>query len=149
MAIRDFGDVKSRLEESAAAAPSPAKQHLQTIQDQLEAIQRGDFEAVLQQAHDDATLEIFAPPEFPWVRRATGSAELRAALTQNFGSVTDQRPEVREIFTESDTVILFGRERGVIRQSGLAYDVEFVERFSFRDHRLSAVRIVAAHVEAK
>lgn len=142
----ELAPVRTRLQQTAARASADAQHHLQSIQTQLDAVSRGDFDAVLAQAHDDATLEIFAPPEFPWIRRAAGASALREALVQNFGSVDNQRPEIRDVFTEGDTVILFGRERGVIRTTGLAYHVEFVERFTFRHGRLAAVRIVAAHV---
>lgn len=149
MATRDFGVVRSGLRESAAEVAPAAQQHVRTLEEQLEAIQRGDFDSVLEHAHADVTLEIFAPPEFTWIRRANGLAELRAAMVQNFEAVGDQRPELRDIFAERDTVILFGRERGVNRATGTPYDLEFVERFTFRDQRLAAVRIVAAYAGSK
>jgi hypothetical protein len=64
---------------------------------------------------------------------------------KNFGAVTNQRPEIRELFAEGNRVVLFGRETGTIRATGTNYDVEFVERFTFRDDRLIAVHIIAAH----
>jgi ketosteroid isomerase-like protein len=137
--------LRSRLQSSAADCVPEARPHLEAIQAQLEAIARGDLDAVLLHAHDDVTLEIFAPPEFPWIRQARGIAALRAALEQNFGSVRNQRPEIRDIFAEGETVILFGRERGTIAESAQDYDVEFVQRFTFRAGGLAAVRMVAAH----
>ena len=41
--------------------------------------------------------------------------------------------------------MLFGRETGTIRATGANYDMEFVERFTFRGDRLIAVQIIAAH----
>ena len=118
------------------------------ISEQLEAIESRDIDSVFHNAHDDVTLEIFAPPEFPIARQAKGLHEFREAITRNFGAVEEQRPHIREVFAEGDTVILFGSETGTLRDTAVSYSVEFVERFTFRDGRLAALRIVAAHVPA-
>ena len=60
-------------------------------------------------------------------------------------SVDEQRPTIRDVFAEGDTVILFGAETGRIRSAGTSYMVEFVERFTFREGRLVAIRIVGAY----
>lgn len=146
---RDFAAASSQLHRTAEGASPHAREHLLSIEAQLDAIARGDFDAVFDSAHDEVTLEIFAPPEFPWIRQTRGIAELRHAIAQNFGSVDDQQPEIRDVFVEGDTVILFGRERGAIRQTGRRYDMEFVQRFSFREGRLASVRIVAAHAATR
>jgi ketosteroid isomerase-like protein len=146
---KDFSAVTSQLSRAADDVRGDARENVRSVQAELDAIGRGDFEAVLHDAHDDVTLEIFAPPEFPWIRQAHGLADLRAALLQNFGSVEDQRPTIRDVFAEGDTVILFGAETGRIRGSGLPYQVEFVERFTFRDGRLAAIRIVGAYATPK
>jgi ketosteroid isomerase-like protein len=128
---RDFF-VRRALQRSAAERTGTEQHHLRTIQAQLEAIARGDFDAVLLHAHDDVTLDIFAPPEFPWLRQPRGAGEFRQAVARNFGALDEQRPDVREIFVDGGTVIVFGREHGVIRQPGIPYEIEFVERFTFR-----------------
>lgn len=150
VAPNDFSDVTARLqqklEQAAADSGQPSSAPLiRSVQHQIDAIAKGDFEAVLAQALPDVTLDIFAPPDFPWIRQGRGAADLRRALQHNFGSVEDQQPKITRIFTEGDTVVLFGRERGRIRATGQAYDVEFVEKFTFRDERLAAVRIIAAY----
>ena len=145
LAPNSVHSLASQLQRVGEGSSPEVRAHLRSIQTQIEAIANGYLESVLRNAHADATLEIFAPPEFPWIRNATGIDELQAAVQQNFGAVDDQRPEVRDIFAEGDTVILFGRERGVIRDSQTRYDVEFVERFTYREGRLAGVRIVAAH----
>jgi ketosteroid isomerase-like protein len=141
---RHLGALASALQRVAAERPRQTAQHLLSIHAQIEAIERGDVESVLQHAHDDVTFEIFAPPQFPFISSAHGLEELRAAVTHNFAAVVDQQPELRDIFAEGDTVILFGRERGRLRERGDRYDVEFVQRFAFRDGRLASVRIVVA-----
>ena len=146
---KDFSAASSRLARAATEVHGSAQQHVRTLQTHLEAIGRGDFDPVLIDAHDDVTLEIFAPPEFPWIRQARGLADLRAALLQNFGSVEDQQPTIRDVFAEGEMVIVFGAETGRIRGSGMPYQVEFVERFTFREGRLAAIRIVGAYAITK
>jgi ketosteroid isomerase-like protein len=147
---KDFASATARLQEAlndatAPPASDPAHAHIKSVQSQIEAISRGDFDAVLTQAAPDVTLDIFAPPEFAWIRHAQGAAALRKAVEQNFGAVEDQRPEITSVYSQGDAVVLFGRERGRIRATGQLYDIEFVQRYTFRDERLIAVRIIAAH----
>jgi ketosteroid isomerase-like protein len=154
MTQKDFSSVTARLQKAldqtgGGSSLSEGVAHLRSVQMQIEAIEEGDFEAVLAQALPDVTLDIFAPPEFDWIRHARGVSELRRALEQNFASVVDQQPEIMNVFAEGDTVVLFGRERGRLRATGDPYDVEFVEKFTFRDNRLTAVRIIAAHAAAR
>jgi ketosteroid isomerase-like protein len=146
---RDFAAVTSELRRRADGYTNRLGENVRTLQAQLEAISRGDLESVLACAADDVTLEIFAPPEFPFVRQASGAAAFRAALQANFEAVGDQTPEVRDVFAEGDKVVLFGRETGIVRATGLRYDLEFVERFTFRSAKLVAVQIIAAHAKAQ
>lgn len=149
--IRDFSSAVSRLREAkASATPAGAADpasHIEVVAAQIDAIGRGDLGAVFADAHPDIELEIFAPPEFPWLRKARGLDELRRAVETNFGSVQDQRPEISSVVAQGDTVVLLGRERGTIRETGAAYDVEFVQRFTFREGRLAALRIIAAKAQ--
>ena len=145
---KDFSSVTGRLQEAlnlSAELPDSSKARLRIVQAQIDAIARGDIATVLATATEDVTLDIFAPPEFGWIRQAHGAEELRRAIEQNFGEVEDQRPEVTQVYAEGQDVVLFGREQGRIRPTGKPYDVEFVQRFTFRDGRLAAVRIIAAH----
>jgi ketosteroid isomerase-like protein len=152
MARRDFREVSRQLDEAASATVRPETDsrradNLRSVQAQIDAIARGDMAAVLERAHPDLELEIFVPPEFPWVRRACGVDAFRAALQQNFDSVVEQTPTIHNIVTQGDTVVLFGRESGVIKATGVRYDMQFVERFTFEDGLLKGVRIVAARAD--
>ena len=150
MKRRDFSGASARLAEAARrrpAAETARSAHIRTVQAQIDAIGRGDLSAALESAREDVLLEIFAPPEFPWIRTARGLADLHAAMTHNFGSVDDQRPEIQNVVAEGESVVLFGREHGVIRETGHPYDVQFVQRFTFVEGRLASIRIVAAKTE--
>ena len=146
MSPKKFDDVTRRLAESAAARTDGdgTTANLLTVRQQIDAIARGELEGALACAHPEIELEIFAPPEFPWIRRAVGVEALTAAIRQNFSSIDDQRPTIHNVITEHDLVVLFGEERGVIRETGAAYHMQFVHRFTFVGGRLKSIRIVAA-----
>jgi ketosteroid isomerase-like protein len=126
MTQRDFSAATKGLQKALDApkttsdAPD-ARPLIRSVQAQIDAIARGDFDAALSQALPHVTLEIFAPSEFLWIRRAEGVAEFRRAIEHNFGSVEDQRPQITSVFTTADSVVLFGREQGRIRATGEAY----------------------------
>ncbi|HEY3159132.1 MAG TPA: nuclear transport factor 2 family protein [Vicinamibacterales bacterium] len=144
---KDFSGVTSRLRQAIVRTASDAasRSNLSSLQTQIDAIARGDLATSLAQALPDVVLSIFAPPEFPYVRHAQGLDALKAALEHNFNAVEDQHPTVLNIFAEGNTVVLFGRETGRIPRTGTTYNVEFVQKFTFRDGRLAEVRITAAH----
>lgn len=141
----DFSGVTSRLQQAIERTDATGHSSLGSLQAQIDAIACGDLATSLADAVPDVVLTIFAPPEFPFVRHAQGLDALKAALEHNFNAVEDQNPTVLDIFVEGSTVVLFGRETGRIARSGTAYNVEFVEKFTFRDGRLAEVRIIAAH----
>lgn len=145
---KDFSRVQDRLRRAregrdGKSRPS-ATGHIESVEAQIAAIARGDYESALSGAAPDVELDIFAPPEFPFIRKARGIAELRHALAVNFQSVVNQDPEVNTVVTEEDVLVVIGRERGEIRETGLPYEVEFVHRFTFRDGRLIGIRVIVA-----
>ena len=145
---RDFSTASQQLGRAATAIKAGDNERraglVQSVQQQIDAIARGDLESALGNAHPELDLEIFAPPEFPWIRRARGVAAIRDAIEHNFGSLEHQTPTIENVVTELDTVVLFGREHGIIRATAAPYEVHFVQRFTFEDGRLRSVRIVAA-----
>jgi ketosteroid isomerase-like protein len=129
---------------SLSPAASAGAANVAAVREQIDAIARGDYRAALAGAHPDLQLEIFAPPEFPWIRQARGIEAMMAAMTHNFASLDQQTPTIDNVIAQEDTVVLFGQEQGIIRATGAAYHVQFVHRFTFADGRLVHVRIVAA-----
>src|SRR5688572_15243870 len=118
MSGRDFTDVTRRLQAEADRRQAPRTDQagpsrlIGAIQSSIDAISRGDFESVLARANDDVTLDIFAPLEFAFISHTRGLPDLRRALEHNFGSVEGQSPVVTQLFTEGDTVVMFGHEHG-------------------------------------
>ena len=140
-----FRPVSARLKEARDKGPSaPEARHLLTVQEQIEAIGRGDYEAALRQAHPDVEFRISAPREFPFVRQARGVDALRRAMAQNFSAIEDQRPEITNLVVQEDVLVMIGTERGRIRATGATYNMDFVHRFTFEDGALKSIQIIAA-----
>jgi ketosteroid isomerase-like protein len=152
MLKKDFGAVTRTLGEAAGELSHPKegerRANVQAVQAQIDAIARGDLTAALANAHPEVELEIFAPPEFAWVRGARGVEKMSAAIAHNFGSLDQQTPTIQNVITQADTVVLFGHERGIVRATGAPYDVQFVQRFTFDGGRLRSVKIVVARNDA-
>jgi hypothetical protein len=91
MLKKDFGGATQRLGEAAGELSRPREKerraNIRAVQAQIDAIARGDLTAALANAHPEVELEIFAPPEFEWVRHAHGMEEMSAAITHNFSSL--------------------------------------------------------------
>jgi ketosteroid isomerase-like protein len=146
MPQHDFRHVTAQLTQALSADSEESRRAtlIRSVERQIEAIGRGDLEGAIANAAPDVLLEIFAPDEFNWVRRAQGVDQLRRAIAHNFGSVEDQRPELLNVITDGNTLVLFGRETGRVRATGHAYDMQFVHRFTFRGDQLASIRIIAA-----
>jgi ketosteroid isomerase-like protein len=142
--MKDFRSITEQLREARSREHGPFARHLLSVQEQLTAIERGDMDGALRQARDDIELEIFAPTTFPFITRARGIAELRHAMVHNFAALSDQRPEVANVITQENVVVLIGSERGTIRATGATYHVQTVHRFTFVENALAHIRIIAA-----
>jgi ketosteroid isomerase-like protein len=139
-----FGEITNRLAAHKENAAKPQARQLASIQEQIDAIARGDFAGALRDAAEDIELEIFAPPEFPFICRARGVADVLKAIEHNFAAVEDQRPTVSNVLVQGDLVVIFGTEDGTICQTRAPYRVEFVHRFHFVDGAMQNIQIIAA-----
>jgi ketosteroid isomerase-like protein len=111
-----------------------------TIHQLFDAVVAGRFDALLDVLADDVRVELFAPPEFPFVRQAKGKEATRAMITHNFDTVADQRPEILSLTAQGDTLMLVARESGRIRSTNQPYDVHFVYNFQLQDGKLAHIR---------
>ena len=115
---RDFTLLTSGLQSRAEQSPAPVAANLRSIQETFDAIAAGDLASVLARADEKVTLDMYVPADLPFIRHAEGADAFREAVQRNFGAVTNQRPEMRDLFAEGNRVVLFGRESGTIRATG-------------------------------
>ena len=104
MKPRDLGGITAQLEDAAQQferrTHAGPLEHLRSVQTQMNAICRGDVASLLNEAHADVQLDIFAPPEFKWIRHAKSLDELRHAVELNFDSVEHQRPKISNVIAQ-------------------------------------------------
>lgn len=115
-----------------------------TLRRMLAAIAGGRFSELRACLAPDVTLEIAAPPRFPWVRRAAGAEAVAEAVAHNFDTVREQMPHPLALVARGDTVMIMARETGRLAHSGEAYDVLLAQQFTFRDGLLAVFRSTAA-----
>lgn len=136
-------DATLRLHFEAGDPASEAKTHergnVDTINRLFDAVVSGRFDAVLEVLAEDVRVELFAPPEFPFVRQAVGREATRAMISHNFSTLADQQPEILSLTAQGDSLVLVARESGRLRYSGQPYDVHFVYSFQLRQGQLSSI----------
>ena len=133
--------------DPAGAAREQERRNVEMVAQMIQSIAAGDFEALQEFMAPGVTLEIAAPPEMPWVRRATGPRAVASAVANNFGTVRDQLPQPLALVAQGDTVMLMARETGAVGASGTPYHVLVAQMFRFEDGRLAEFRGVSAFVE--
>lgn len=118
--------------------------HCDVVKEVVAAAVAQDFPALSALMSADVTLEIFAPPKFPWRCKAHGVEEVTAAVKQNFSTVCDQQTQITTVTAQADTVAVFGAERGTIVGSGEHYYARFILNFKIRDGKVAAIDEVVA-----
>jgi ketosteroid isomerase-like protein len=114
--------------------------NVQSIQAAFRAIVANDMPSFAGMLADDAVMEILGPPDVPFLGRWVGRDEVAGAVWQNFALLEEQRPEIRSVVAQGDTVVVHGRECGRVRESGQAYDYEWVQFYTYRDGLVTVVR---------
>jgi ketosteroid isomerase-like protein len=140
---KDFRHISAQIDKTVRPGTRQA-QNVRSVQAQIEALGRGDVAGAFSTAHANLRLDIFAPPEFEWMRHASGLDAVREAVEHNLDALEDQRPEIINVLAQGDAVVLIGKEVGRMRSTGASYDLQFVHRFTFRAGRLAAMQIVVA-----
>jgi uncharacterized protein len=126
--------------DADAAGRKREAENVRRVQEQYRALARGDFAAFREFLADNIDMEIVGPSSVPFVGRWRGRDAVVAALRQNFSWVEDQRPEIQSVVAQGERVVVIARERGRYRPTGRAYDLHWVQIFTFRDGRLARFR---------
>jgi uncharacterized protein len=139
---------KFAADDPSVIAKPVEETHVQAVQHLFDALGAGDLDAFFDAMQPDVELEIHAPPEFAWIRRARGTDQVRQAVMHNFGTLRSQHPQLLTLVAQGHIIVLVGRERGEVRASGHPYDVHFVYEFTFRDDKIQHIREIAAATSA-
>jgi ketosteroid isomerase-like protein len=112
-------------------------ENVRVVRELYRAIERGDLAALSDCFHNDMDLEITGPPSLPILGRWRGRDEVATAVASNFAMLENQRPEIRSLIAQGDTVVIVGREEGFIVASGASYAVHWVQIYRFQDGRIA------------
>ena len=127
-------------DDANAAAKNAEAANVRRLQEQYRALARGDFPAFLDHFADDIKMEIIGPDDVPFVGEWSGRQQVAEAVRRNFAMVEDQKPEILSLVAQGDLLVVIARERGRFRATGRAYDVHFVQVFTFRDGKVRHFR---------
>ena len=127
-------DVEKKLKETA---------NVETIKAIYRCFIKGDFEGVCPHMTDDVEMEIVGPDNAPLVGKSKGCSEVAAAIKNNFAALNDQQPEILGVIAQGDSVVILGRETGVLCETRIPYETEWTHWFTLRDHKVRRIRETA------
>src|SRR5581483_6323747 len=90
------------------------------IRQMYEAFRRGDIDSVLANVTDDFTW--YAPGVAPFAGLRRGPGEMRDFFTESARWVRVDQFDVDEILADGDRVVVLGRQRGTVRESGRHFE---------------------------
>lgn len=119
------------------------QENLQLIQKLYEVFGRGDLPTIPGSLTDDVDWHYLGPDEMPVGRRCRGRDE----VTQFFAAIAQGQdveafaPE--EFVVQEDKVVVIGRERMKVKQTGKAFETAWVHIFDIRDGKIARFRMVS------
>ena len=111
----------------------------------VEGLGTSDLLGLLEEMDPGVGLEIHAPVLFPWIRRAKGIDQVRAAVIHNFSTVEAQQTKVLAVVAQGHVVDVTLRETGRIKATQQPYEVVGVQQFVFRNGKVLEFREFVAH----
>jgi ketosteroid isomerase-like protein len=109
----------------------------ESLRRQFLAMGAGDVAGFVGEWHPDIELEIHAPAEFPFIRRARGVEAVQAAMAHNFAVLEQQAPRIERVVAQGDVLDVLLTEKGRVKATGRAYDVMALQQFVFRDEKVA------------
>lgn len=133
-------DPAFRLGTPPGADQEPQSSNVALVHEVFHLIARGDFDAIAARLHEDALLEIDAPPWIPFIGSWRGREAVAAAVRRNFSMLEAQEPEVVSLSAQGDHVVLILRERGRYIAEDFPYSVRCAQVITFADGLIRRIR---------
>jgi ketosteroid isomerase-like protein len=73
-----------------------------------------------------------------------GREAVLEAMQRNFALVENQQPQVEQMISQDNAVVLLLRERGVLKSDGRRYDVRCVQWFQFAGGKIQSIDEIVA-----
>lgn len=131
-----YRGVFERGDPDAERKPVEAR-NVETIKAIVDAIARDDYDVLARAVTDDVRLDILAPPDVPFVRRAEGRPQFVDVVKRNFGMLQEQKPVILSVVAQGETVVIMAREQGRYADEGRVYDLHAAQEFQFREGKLA------------
>ncbi|WP_254053831.1 nuclear transport factor 2 family protein [Singulisphaera sp. GP187] len=126
--------------DSHVTAKDVEADNVQLLQAIYHAVIQGDLAAFADLLAEDVDLEILGPLTIPFLGSWQGRQQVTEAVRNNFATVEDQSPELQSVIAQGNTVVASGRERGRYKETGQAYDVQWVQFHTFSNGKLVRIR---------
>lgn len=113
-------------------------QNKQMIRDLYRAFSRGDIEAVLNAMTEDVNW--YAPGDAPFSGRRMGRDQVRQYFDDLNRLVRLDEFDADEVLEDGDKVIVLGRERATVKETGNHFETEWAHIFTLRNGKIAEVR---------
>ncbi|MEM8669423.1 MAG: nuclear transport factor 2 family protein [Planctomycetota bacterium] len=133
-----ISDIRIRFEkgDETVNVKLAERHHMELVQAIYRAIAAGDIDAFRDALSNEIEFEIIGPADIPFAGRAKGPGDVVLLVTGNFDQIESQHPEVLDVVAQGDTVVVNGREHGRLRGAESDYEIDWVQRFRFRNEEL-------------
>ncbi|MEM7812711.1 MAG: nuclear transport factor 2 family protein [Planctomycetota bacterium] len=122
-------------------SPSPPLDAVRLVQRFWEAYLTADDATARAALADDVRIEFVIRPGAEPDRAGDGPDGALARLDAHFSALTEVATSIGSVDVSDDTVAFRGRERGVVRATGRAYDVAFSHRYTLASDRIATLTI--------
>ncbi len=114
--------------------------NVRVVEGLFSSLERGDIRGVLDRLSEDVEWRIAAPSELPYVGIHHGRDEV-ARFFQSFGQAAEfEFFEPQEYLAKGNKVVVLGRERQRIKDSGQVVDTDWAMVFALRDGCITRFR---------
>jgi ketosteroid isomerase-like protein len=113
------------------------KENVEHLRSMYQAITHGDIRTFENMLTDDTEMIIHGPAAIPFVGTWKGRNEVVAAMGRNLAHTSLQIPELLSIVAQGNVVVLYARDRGIVKATGAAYTALSVQIFTFDQGKLA------------
>jgi ketosteroid isomerase-like protein len=131
--------------DSSVAGKYLEAQNVRTLQELYRTLGTGDYAAFRNWLADDVEMEIASTVNGPFHGRWRGADAVASAVQNNFAQIREMAPTIDEVVAQGESIVVVAREKGTFH-SGEAYDVHWVQWFTFRGGKLVRFREVVGHL---
>lgn len=116
--------------------------NVEVVQQVYVAFGQGDIPAVLSLLTDDVEWSLPGPSVIPW----TGTRHGHEGVTEFFSMLGEtlefERFEPREFVAQSDTVVVLGYERCLVKPTGRTFEQEWAHVYTLREGKIAKGRFI-------